>query len=88
MKIVDWFIYYEDKGPSGPCGQDVHTTSHWRELYKVQCTYGRVREICKGLLEARRMSPQIELFCCDKEEAEKVGHTCVRTLSAMTGRES
>ena len=32
--IERFFVAYEDDGPSGPCGQDMRTTSPWRRLYE------------------------------------------------------
>ena len=32
MKI-EYYIAYEDKGPSGPCGQTFENTAPWRKLH-------------------------------------------------------
>ena len=33
IKMNKYYVAYEDKGPSGPCGQAVSTTAPWRNLY-------------------------------------------------------
>lgn len=87
MKIVDWLIYYKDEGPGGPCAQVVSVTSPWRRLYQVRCTYGRVREICGGLIVTDRLKPKIDLFCLDPEEAGRQEIPCIRLLNVVTGKE-
>lgn len=37
------YITYEDKGPSGPCGQDMRTTAHWKRLYILEGTYEAIK---------------------------------------------
>lgn len=31
--MIKYYVAYEDKGPSGPCGQTVSTTMSWNKLY-------------------------------------------------------
>jgi len=42
--IMKLYICYEDKGPSGPCGQDMRTTSHQNRLYIVEGTYDEIKQ--------------------------------------------
>ena len=31
--MSNYYVAYEDKGPSGPCGLSIRTTAPWRKLY-------------------------------------------------------
>ena len=57
------YICYEDKGPSGPCGQDMRTTSPQKRLYIIEGTYDevkdKVRELENSLSKNNRKSPKL-----------------------------
>ena len=56
------YICYEDKGPSGPCGQDMRTTSPQKRLYIIEGTYdevkNKVRELENSLSKKQQKVPK------------------------------
>jgi hypothetical protein len=71
------YICYEDKGPSGPCGPDMYTTSHHKRLYIIEGTYDeikdKVRELENSLSKNYRKSPKLTNYymeCTTDEKSE------------------
>lgn len=63
------YICYEDKGPSGVCGQDMYTTSHHKRLYIIEGTYDeikdKVRELENSFSKNGRRSPKLTNYYMD-----------------------
>jgi len=63
-----YYVAYEDKGPSGACGQSCSNTMPWRILYVFKDEVKArefMEEVNTGKL--RRMSPKILGFWSDDE---------------------
>ena len=69
------YICYEDKGPSGVCGQDMYTTSHHKRLYIIEGTYDeikdKVRELENSFSKNGRMSPKLTNYYMDGTIGER-----------------
>ena len=76
MKI---YFCYEDKGPSGACGQDIYTTSHHNRLYVVEGTYEEIKQKIETLESSfpknGRRSPKLTNYYMEGtyEEMEEYG---------------
>lgn len=71
-KINYYFVAYEDKGPSGPCGQITSVTSPWQKLY-VFTNEAKARELIKKITEnpfnSGRLYPKITGYWSDVYES-------------------
>ena len=71
-KVSQYFVAYEDKGPSGPCGQITSVTSPWRKLY-VFTDEAKSRELVKKVTEnpfnSGRLYPKIIGYWSDIDES-------------------
>lgn len=52
------YVGYEDKGPSGPCGQTVSNTAPWRKLY-VFNSRESFQNFMDSIHSIRRIQPKI-----------------------------
>ena len=60
----NYYVAYEDKGPSGPCGQTVENTAPWRKLY-IFGNESDAREFVDSVYLWRRIAPKIIGFWSD-----------------------
>lgn len=79
---ADWYIFYSDEGPVGPCGQSCYITSPWRRLYTFSGTYSQVREHVERMCDRRsRRRPRVELFVSTKEQELGTGFPVLEHLN-------
>jgi len=62
-----FYIGYEDKGPSGVCGQTVSNTAPWRKLF-IFHTEEKARKFINNLQSYGRSQPKIIGFWSDEKE--------------------
>ena len=71
-KINQYFIAYEDEGPSRPCGQVTSVTMPWRKLY-VFTDETKSRDFIKNITEnpfsLGRIRPKIKGYWSDADES-------------------
>jgi hypothetical protein len=71
-----FYIAYEDKGPSGPCGQSCSNTMPWRHLYTFE-DETKAREFPGKIRTWGRMSPKILGIWSDIPD---IGYDSVRVI--------
>ena len=75
MDDIKYYVAYEDKGPSGPCGQTVKNTDPWRKLY-IFIDEQEARDFIKNVTEAPfklgRLRPKIIGFWSNSEPYNNV----------------
>ena len=65
--MTEFYVAYEDRGPSRPCGQSVECTRHHKDLYVFDTYEGArafITRIEEGLLS--RVRPRITGFWSDE----------------------
>ena len=63
-----YYVAYEDKGPSRPCGQSVSCTRHHHDLYIFDDEESARAFIAKARPNASRVMPKIVGFWSDDME--------------------
>ena len=54
-----WYVAYEDKGPSGPCGQSTECTRHHNDLYVFDDEKSARAFIIRARVLRSRVKPRI-----------------------------
>ena len=66
------YICYEDKGPSGPCGQDMITTSPQNRLYIIEGTYEEIKQkrdkLESDISTSSRRSPKLTNYYWEDDD--------------------
>lgn len=76
-----FYIYYEDNGPLGICGQAMSITQPWKRLYKV-AKYEDIRSFrCKIDAFTHRHKPEIKaIFTDNSKQAFEHGLEVIQLL--------
>mgnify|MGYP001086579038 CR=1 FL=1 len=70
-----YYVAYEDRGPSGPCGQTVENTAPWKKLYVfVDEVKARkfVADVTENPFKIGRLHPRITGFWSDDPHYDTV----------------